>query len=212
MVMAGDLEKASPVNGAESSSAASSTASSPVLEPIRTVETRRSRPRDPDVFEPLEHALTPDVETQAEREAREPITYTRTGTSVTSNASRPADFEVFFQDGDPDNPRNWSKAYRSWIIVCVSYSTWVVVLYSTCYTASVSGLAEEFGVTSTVTTLGLTTYLLGLAVGSLIVAPLSELYGRQKVYILCLTAWALLILPCALATSVTEIIVVRFFG
>jgi MFS family permease len=75
-----------------------------------------------------------------------------------------------------------------------------------------SGLAEEFGASTTVTTLGLTTYLLGLAAGSLIVAPLSELYGRQKVYIVCLTVWALLILPCALATSLTEIIVVRFFG
>ncbi|KAF5232425.1 hypothetical protein FAUST_8731 [Fusarium austroamericanum] len=209
--MAGDLEKASPVNGAESSSATSSITSSPVLEPIRAVESRRSRRRGPDFFEPLEHALTPDLETEAEREAREPITYTQTGTSVTSNASRPADFEVFFQDGDPENPRNWSKAYRYWIVVCVSYSTWVVVLYSTCYTASVSGLAKEFDVTTTVATLGLTTYLLGLAVGSLIVAPLSELYGRQKVYIVCLLAWALLILPCALATSLTEIIVVRFF-
>ncbi|KAJ9426776.1 hypothetical protein FOXG_08107 [Fusarium oxysporum f. sp. lycopersici 4287] len=207
-----DLEEASPANGAESSSSASSTGSSPILEPIRTIETRRSRTHDSDVFEALEHALTPDVETEAEREAREPITYTRTGTSVTSAASRPPDFEVFFEDGDPDNPRNWSKGYRAWIIVCVSYSTWVVVLYSTCYTASVSGLAEEFGASTTVTTLGLTTYLLGLAVGSLIVAPLSELYGRQKVYIVCLTVWALLILPCALATSLTEIIVVRFFG
>ncbi|KAL9572933.1 hypothetical protein ACKAV7_002618 [Fusarium commune] len=207
-----DLEEASPANGTESSSSASSTGSSPILEPIRTIETRRSRTHDSDIFEALEHALTPDVETEAEREAREPITYTRTGTSVTSAASRPPDFEVFFEDGDPDNPRNWSKGYRAWIIVCVSYSTWVVVLYSTCYTASVSGLAEEFGASTTVTTLGLTTYLLGLAVGSLIVAPLSELYGRQKVYIVCLTVWALLILPCALATSLTEIIVVRFFG
>ncbi|UZP42417.1 hypothetical protein NXS19_010233 [Fusarium pseudograminearum] len=102
--MAGDLEKASPVNGAESSSTTSSITSSPVLEPIRAVESRRSRRRDPDFFEPLEHALTPDLETEAEREAREPITYTQTGTSVTSNASRPADFEVFFQDGDPENP------------------------------------------------------------------------------------------------------------
>ncbi|KAF4337553.1 major facilitator superfamily transporter [Fusarium beomiforme] len=182
-----DIEKASPVHGAESSSSASSPGSSPILEPIRTVETRRSRLHDSDVFEALEHALTPDVETEAEREAREPITYTRTGTSVTSAASRPPDFEVFFGDGDPDNPRNWSKGY-------------------------LSGLAEEFGASTTVTTLGLTTYLLGLAVGSLIVAPLSELYGRQKVYIVCLSVWALLILPCALATSLTEIIVVRFFG
>ncbi|KAH7272004.1 hypothetical protein FSOLCH5_006911 [Fusarium solani] len=217
--MTKDLEKASPDVDAETS-CSSSTATSPVLEPIKTTETRRSRPRstasrrshDSDVFEALEHALTPDLETEAERAAREPITYTRTGTSIASAASRPPDFEVFFEEGDPENPRNWSKWYRAWIIVAVSYSTWVVVLYSTCYTASIPGLVEEYGSTTTTTTLGLTTYLLGLAVGSLIVAPLSELYGRQMVYLVCLSVWALLILPCALATSLTEIIVVRFFG
>ncbi|EEU45799.1 uncharacterized protein NECHADRAFT_38318 [Fusarium vanettenii 77-13-4] len=217
--MTNDLEKASPDVGAETSSS-SSTATSPVLEPIKTTETRRSRrhstasrrSHDSDVFEALEHALTPDQETEAERAAREPITYTRTGTSIASAASRPPDFEVFFEEGDPENPRNWSKWYRAWIIVAVSYSTWVVVLYSTCYTASIPGLVEEYGSTTTTTTLGLTTYLLGLAVGSLIVAPLSELYGRQMVYLVCLSIWALLILPCALATSLTEIIVVRFFG
>ncbi|KAF5022883.1 hypothetical protein F66182_5075 [Fusarium sp. NRRL 66182] len=207
--MADDLEKIPRVDGIDSSSLGScSIASSPVLVPIKTVNTRT---HGHDVLEALEHALTPDVETEAEREAREPITYTRTGTSVTSVASRPLDFEVFFEDGDPENPKNWSKAYRAWIIAAVSYSTWVVVLYSTCYTASISGLAEEFGASTTVATLGLTTYLFGLGAGSLIVAPLSELYGRQKVYIGCLSVWALLILPCALASSLTEIIVVRFF-
>lgn len=219
-IMSTDLEKASPDAGAEESESSSSTATSPVLEPIKTTETYRSRPRntaprsshDSDVFEALEHALTPDLETEAEREAREPITYIRTGTSIASAASRPPDFEVFFEEGDPENPRNWSKWYRAWIIVAVSYSTWVVVLYSTCYTASIPGLVEEFGSATTTSTLGLTTYLLGFAVGSLIVAPLSELYGRQMVYLVCLSIWALLILPCALATSLTEIIVVRFFG
>ncbi|KAH6891028.1 major facilitator superfamily domain-containing protein [Thelonectria olida] len=224
--MTDDLEKASSSAHADthssSSSTTSSSAASPVLEPIKTATshlsrrsyaTRRSQDRDnDDIFEALEHALTPDVETEAEREAREPITYTRTGTSVTSAASRPAEFEVIFDEGDSENPRNWPLWYRAWITVAVSYSTWVVVLYSTCYTASIPGLIEEFGSTTTGTTLGLTTYLLGLAAGSLIVAPMSELYGRQPVYMVCLVIWLILIIPCALATSLTEILVVRFFG
>jgi MFS family permease len=55
-------------------------------------------------------------------------------------------------------------------------------------------------------------YLLGLAVGSLVLAPLSEIYGRRPVYIGALAAFCLLVLPCALATSLAEVLVVRFFG
>jgi MFS family permease len=152
------------------------------------------------------------VETEAERAAREPITRTRTGTSIGSTASRPPDFEVTFADDDPENPRNWSLWYRGWVIFVVSFSTWVIVLYSTSYTASIPGLVEEFNTTTPVATLGVTTYLLGLAVGTLIVAPASELYGRKPVYVVCLFCSTLLIIPCGLATSLTEIIVVRFFG
>ncbi|KAF7546785.1 hypothetical protein G7Z17_g8178 [Cylindrodendrum hubeiense] len=217
--MSEDLERGAPAARAETSSASSSSIDSPVLEPIKTADTQRSRrsfatrrSHDSDIFEALEHALTPDVETEAERAAREPITYTRTGTSIASAASRPPDFEVIFEEGDPENPRNWPLWYRSWIIVAVSYSTWVVVVYSTSYTASIPGLVEEFGSTTTMTTLGLTTYLLGLATGSLVVAPMSELYGRRLVYLICLALWSILIIPCALATSLTEILVVRFVG
>lgn len=169
---------------------------------------------DSDPYEALERALTPDQETPFERAAREPISRTRTGaTSITSSASRQPDFEVVFEPDDPNNPKNWPIWYRGWIIFCVSFSTWVVVLYSTSYTASIPGLMIAFNEPSqTVATLGITTYLLGLACGSLVVAPMSELYGRRNVFLVCQTIFMLLILPTALATSLTEILVVRFFG
>jgi MFS family permease len=131
---------------------------------------------------------------------------------MSSVASRPPEYEVYFETNDPENPQNWSMFYRAWTLGVVSFATWLVVLYSTSYTAFVPGLMEEFGSSETVATLGVTTYLLGLAVGSLILAPLSEVYGRQPVYILCMSIWAILIIPCAIGPSLTALIVVRFFG
>lgn len=142
----------------------------------------------------------------------EPIAYTRTATSVASTASRLPEFEIYFADKDPENPLNWPLWYRCWVIFCVSFATWVATLYSTSYTSSTPELVDEFASSTTTVTLGMTTYLLGLAAGSLVVAPLSELFGRQKVYIVCLLLWALLIVPCGLARSLTTIIVVRFIG
>lgn len=168
-----------------------------------------------DPLSPLENALSrPDHDA----DYQEHVSRVRTGaTSATAASawSRPPDFEVAFDADarDPSNPREWSPWYQGWVIFAVSYSTWVVVLYSTSYTATLPGLMAEFGVGEpTVATLGVTTYLLGLACGSLVVAPMSELFGRRPVYLVCLAVSALLVLPCALATSLAEIIVVRFFG
>lgn len=152
---------------------------------------------NPDALSPLEHALSA-IPTRA---------------NTASAASRPPDYEVVFSPSDPDNPRNWPLWYRAWVTICVSYSAWVVVLYSTSYTATIEGVKGEFGIGSTsVATLGLSTYLIGLAAGSVILAPLSELYGRRVVYLVCMGLFTVLIVPCGLARSFEEIVVVRFLG
>ncbi|KAI3318109.1 major facilitator superfamily transporter [Xylariaceae sp. AK1471] len=157
---------------------------------------------DSDVLEPLEHRISP---------ALQEVIQIQTTTSIGSSASRPPDFEVDF--GDDDDPREWPLWYRSWTLITVSFSTWIIVLYSTTYTSAIPGLIKEFDVPSeTVATLGVTTYLIGLGFGTVIFAPISELYGRRPVYIVCMVIFTLLILPSALATSLTEILVVRFFG
>ncbi|GAW22541.1 hypothetical protein ANO14919_120800 [Xylariales sp. No.14919] len=153
-------------------------------------------------LEPLDHTISP---------ALQEVIQIQTATSVGSSISRPPEFEVDF--GDDDNPREWSFWFRAWMTFAISYSTWIVVLYSTTYTSSIPGLKEEFNVTDqTIATLGVTTYLIGLGTGSLVWAPVSELYGRKPVYLVCMTVFTLLILPACLATSLTEILVVRFFG
>jgi MFS family permease len=86
------------------------------------------------------------------------------------------------------------------------------VLYSTSYTSGVELIGEEFGASNTIVTLGLTFYLVGLAIGSMFMAPLSEVYGRKPVCVGCLAVFTVLIIPCAMAKSVTALIVVRFFG
>ncbi|KAI0390899.1 major facilitator superfamily transporter [Xylariaceae sp. FL0594] len=142
--------------------------------------------------------------------ALQDIMHIQTTSTIGSSASRPPDFEVDF---DGDDPRSWPLWYRAWTLFCISFSTATVVLYSTTYTSSIPGLIEEFHVQSqTVATLGVTTYLLGLAFGTLVAAPISELYGRRPVYIICMIIFTLLIIPASLATSLAEILVVRFFG
>jgi MFS family permease len=60
--------------------------------------------------------------------------------------------------------------------------------------------------------LGITTYLIGLALGSLVLAPLSEMYGRRPVYLIAVFMFTILIIPAALSKSLQSILVTRFFG
>lgn len=63
-------------------------------------------------------------------------------------------------------------------------------------------MQSEFHVTQEpIVVLGVTTYLLGIAVGSLLLAPLSETYGRKWVYCINMALFVLFVLPCAKATS-----------
>jgi hypothetical protein len=47
---------------------------------------------------------------------------------VLEDALTPRDphFEVTWEDGDPENPRNWSVWYRSFIVAAMSFSTTIV--------------------------------------------------------------------------------------
>lgn len=128
----------------------------------------------------------------------------------TSGAFQLPEFEVVFDEDNEGHPRRWPLAYRCWTIFVISFSFWVVVLYSTSYTSAIPGLVAEFESSTLEATLGVTAYLLGFASGSLVLAPLSELYGRRIVYVVCLSIWALLVIPCALARTLWILVILRY--
>ncbi|KAL7273421.1 hypothetical protein RUND412_003723 [Rhizina undulata] len=123
------------------------------------------------------------------------------------------EFEVKWKPNDPDNPRNWSLLKKGLILSLVSFQTLMVVFYSTSYISGSEGMMKEFGIGSQTTiTLGMTMYMLGLATGPLILAPMSELYGRRPVYLITLFLFFILVLPACLAPNFPTIMVVRFLG
>ena len=141
------------------------------------------------------------------------LTCTITKASVLTSASRPSSFEVDFEADDPQDPHNWPVWYRAMVLGFVSFATWTTVLYSTSYTSSMPGMMKEFNEHSeTVATLGVTTYMIGLAVGSLVLAPVSEIYGREPVYIAALLFFCITTLPCALSKSLAQVQGMRFLG
>lgn len=86
-------------------------------------------------------------------------------------------------------------------------------MYSTAFASGIPGMMESFGISDqTVVVMGITTYLFGLAVGSVVLAPLSEMYGRKPIYVISMALFMILVLPCGLAQNLQTILIVRFFG
>ncbi|KAJ5203634.1 uncharacterized protein N7498_004513 [Penicillium cinerascens] len=122
-------------------------------------------------------------------------------------------FEVTWHVADKENPRTWPVWYKSFIVAAMSFSTTIVVVYTTMYTSGVDGIQKEFDVSSKIIVLlGLTTNLFGLAFGSVVLSSLSEIYGRRPIYLISVFLFGVLILPVALANSIEAILISRFFG
>lgn len=87
------------------------------------------------------------------------------------------------------------------------------VIYTTMYTSGIAGIQQTFDISSDIVVLlGLTTNLFGLAIGSVILSSLSEIYGRRLIYLVSVTLFALMILPVALAKNIEAVLISRFFG
>jgi MFS family permease len=71
--------------------------------------------------------------------------------------------------------------------------------------------------TDTSTVIGATTgFVVFLGIGPLILAPLSETFGRRKLYLICFTLFSLLQIPTALSPNIETLLALRtvsgFFG
>ena len=87
-----------------------------------------------------------------------------------------------FIPNDPRNPMLFSP-WKKWsITLMVSFATLAVAFVSSAYSAAIPQVIAEFHCSLEVATLGTSLFVLGFAVGPLMWAPMSELYGRQILF------------------------------
>ncbi|KAJ5899413.1 MFS transporter [Penicillium taxi] len=101
-----------------------------------------------------------------------------------TDLSKLKDPNVVDWDGpdDPANPLNWPASRKNIHVAIISISTLTANLAAAMFAAGAKELADEFSITdNTLETMTVSLYVLGFAIGPLILAPLSELYGRLVV-------------------------------
>ncbi|OJI85895.1 hypothetical protein ABZX51_001243 [Aspergillus tubingensis] len=121
-------------------------------------------------------------------------------------------FVVSWDDNDPMNPRNFNTVRRWLIVIICSAGSLCVTCTSSMYTVTYDQIMEEFGCSREIATLGLSFFIWGLAVGPLLLGPLSEFYGRRRIYICSFTLFLVWLIPCAVAKNIQTMIVCRFLN
>jgi multidrug resistance protein len=116
---------------------------------------------------------------------------------------------VTFTVNDPENPKNWSKAYKWWCTMVVAFTCFTVAFNSAVITANIEGPAEEFGVSEEVSLLAITMFVIGFGIGPMAFAPLSEILGRRIIYGTTLFIAVVFIIPCAVAKNAATLVVCR---
>lgn len=120
-------------------------------------------------------------------------------------------FIVRWLDNDPENP----QTYRTWfkitnLIIC-ALMCFCITLASSAYTAVAKQVMNEFNCSREVFLVGLSLMLVGFALGPVLFAPLSEVFGRRNVVLTTLaihTLWAGL--GCV-AQNIQTLLVFRLF-
>jgi multidrug resistance protein len=120
-----------------------------------------------------------------------------------------APYVVSFIHNDPRNPLNLPNARRWLIAILAALSCFAIAFTSSAYTGGISGIVHDLDVSDPIAQLGVSLYVLGFAVGPLFWAPLSEIYGRQPIFIGTFAALVICNAASAGSKNITQLLVFR---
>ncbi|KAL4732531.1 hypothetical protein ACLX1H_001547 [Fusarium chlamydosporum] len=136
-------------------------------------------------------------------------------TSVEFDEPAENDPNVVNWDGpdDPANPQNWSTKKKTITVMIVSSVTFVTPLASSIFAPSIEQVMTEFHSTNTqLASFIVSVYLIGYCFGPLVIAPLSEMYGRLPLYHVCNVLFVIFNVACALTPNLGGLIAFRFLA
>ncbi|KAF8234590.1 MFS general substrate transporter [Tricholoma matsutake] len=116
-------------------------------------------------------------------------------------------------ENHPANARNWPFRRKWTTVAVVSLYTFVPPLASSMMAPGLNGVARQYAITSEpYVALTLSVFLLSFALGPLVLAPLSEMYGRTWVLHIGNIFTVAFSLGCAFAPNAPTLVAFRFLS
>ncbi len=113
---------------------------------------------------------------------------------------------------DPENPLNWTIGWKVYTVAMVGAQCFTSTFGSSVITPSTREIAHHFGVSTTAAILPLTMYVLGLGLGPMVSAPVSETFGRRAVYIFLFPPSLLFTLGAGFAQNLGTLLICRLLA
>lgn len=161
--------------------------------------------------------FTKDVEKGPQSQAHSTHTDERTlaGDATVEEQDAPRDPNIVDWDGpdDTENPQNWTPKKKWSIIGALAATTLITPLASSFFAPGVPQVLKAFDESSNlIAAFVVSVYILGFAIGPLIVAPMSELYGRILLYNISNLLFVVFNIACALSNSMGMLIAFRLLA
>ncbi|GAB7361118.1 hypothetical protein MBLNU230_g1153t1 [Neophaeotheca triangularis] len=121
-------------------------------------------------------------------------------------------YVVSWIENDPRNPMLYSATKKWTLTALVAIATLAVAFVSSAYSGGSTEIIQEFRVSQVVYTLGISLFVLGFAIGPLLWGPMSELFGRQILFITTYAALTAFNAGAAGVNNIEGLIVLRFFA
>lgn len=155
----------------------------------------------------------PEPETSDDVEANAPSVLTEADKEAAAEASEDPNIVAWDGPNDPNRPQNWSTKKKWGNMAIVSSICFLTPLASSMVAPGVPLIMREFETSNeTVGSFIVSIYILGYAIGPLVIAPMSEVYGRLPLYHTNNVLFVIWTMACALAPNVGSLLVFRLFA
>lgn len=119
---------------------------------------------------------------------------------------------VDYLPNDRQDAMSISKGRKWAVAVPQTLSFFAVTFASSVYASGIPEIMQRFQVSNEVATLGLALYVLGFAVGPVIWAPMSEVYGRRLTFMVSYTVYIAFTVAAPFAPNIAALLILRFFA
>ncbi|CAF1049269.1 unnamed protein product [Adineta steineri] len=113
---------------------------------------------------------------------------------------------------DAENCQTWNPTYKWALTIFVSVAATAVLFCSSVYVGEFDGLTQDFQPSREIITLGISVNVLGFALGPLIWAPFSEVFGRRIIFIITFVSMTAFNAGSAASQNIWTHIILRFFA
>ncbi|KAK9770076.1 putative Major facilitator superfamily domain-containing protein [Seiridium cardinale] len=110
--------------------------------------------------------------------------------------------EVRFEHGDREDPRQWPLHWKYIQVLLVFFLGLVLPMASSMFAPAIDDIAQTFEADKQLVLGGQAVFVSMLGIGPLFFAPMSETFGRRKVFLLNVTLFCLTQIPTALAPNI----------